>query len=67
MAIKTERLCNSCRWGVGHECSDYIRCDECPRWTKEAENGAHSCECTRIDFGKECEWYEKYEGGDRNG
>lgn len=52
--IKTTELCDACRYSWDNWCNHYD-CTGCER----DEGMGKPCQCTTIDHGSPCPWYEK--------
>ena len=54
--IKSITLCGKCRFGLGNECKQSIKCKDC-----KMHRGGNSCRCDLMKKGKRCEHFERYE------
>ena len=61
--IKTEELCDKCRYGFYNNClRSLCECAKCPRYVPDAPpsnwRDVKTCQCLTIKEGEECPYYK---------
>lgn len=62
--IKSQELCDSCRWSTEHECEMCSNCNKCSRVIRKRKangqfTGVRDCQCLNIKRGDPCPYYEE--------
>lgn len=57
MHIKSEGLCERCKYGAHNDCKE-MRCIDCPLQIGSRPDGGAACVCTSIKKGSPCKYYQ---------
>ena len=59
--IKTDKLCNQCKYDVDHGICIYTRCDKCDLSFRTPNNlDLIHCSCLKIEIGQHCPYFVRH-------